>query len=57
MKQGGMKRWRIAARCADPLSDVAGFWPTQSIPLILPSAIAAIVAMCEWSPRILGCHW
>ncbi len=47
--------WRRACRVAVPLSEVAGFCPTQHIPFTLPSAIAAKVAMWEWSPRILGC--
>src|SRR2546426_7661943 len=33
--------WRIASRVALPLREVAGFWPTQHIPLTLPSAMAA----------------
>ena len=47
---------RMAARWAEPLSDVAGFCPTQSIPLTFPSAIAAITAMWEKSPKIFGCQ-
>src|SRR4029453_5137392 len=37
-------------------SDVAGFWPMQYMPLTRPSAMAANIAMCEWSPRIRGCQ-
>src|SRR5882762_10633184 len=33
--------WRIASRVAVPLSEVAGFWPTQHIPFTLPSTMAA----------------
>src|SRR5437762_5170942 len=40
--------WRSARRVAVPLSDVAGFCPTITAPLIFPSAIAAKQAMCEW---------
>jgi len=47
---------RSASRVAPPLSEVAGFWPTQHIPFTLPSAMAAKLAMCEWSPRIFGCQ-
>src|SRR2546430_4025730 len=47
---------RNAPRVAPPLSEVAGFWPTHTIPLTLPSAMAANEAMCEWSPRIFGCQ-
>jgi len=39
--------WRIASRVALPLREVAGFWPTQHIPLTLPSAMAAKLAMWE----------
>ncbi len=48
--------WRSARRVAVPFSDVAGFCPTTTMPLILPSAIAAKQAMWEWSPRIFGCQ-
>src|SRR5882724_12942508 len=38
------------------LSEVAGFWPTQSIPFTRPSFIATNIGRCEWSPMILGCQ-
>src|SRR5439155_6630860 len=47
---------RSARRVAPPLSEVAGFCPTQHIALTLPSAMAAKLAMWEWSPRIFGCQ-
>src|SRR5438128_12678232 len=45
-----------AERSSLALSDVAGFCPTQYIPFTAPAFIATNMAMCEWSPRILGCQ-
>src|SRR2546428_12562296 len=45
---------RSARRVAPPLSDVAGFWAPQHIPLTLPSTIPAEVAMWEGAPRVFG---
>ena len=38
---------RSALRWRRPFNDVAGFWPMQSIPFTLPSAIRIIIGMCE----------
>src|SRR5258706_5107841 len=35
-------------------SEVAGFCPTQNIPLTLPAVIPTNMAMCEGWPRIFG---
>src|SRR4030095_7972695 len=45
-----------AERSSLAFTDVAGFWPTQNIPLTLAAFIATNMAMCEWSPRIFGCQ-
>ncbi len=46
----------MAARSSRAFSEVAGFCPTQSMPLTLPSFMATNIGRCEWSPRILGCQ-
>ena len=38
------------------LRDVAGFWPTHSIPFTRPSFMATNIGRWEWSPMILGCQ-
>jgi len=43
-------------RSSSALSDVAGFWPMQSMPFTRPSFMATNIGRCEWSPRILGCQ-